>query len=321
MARAKISGVKRLPRDATVSQRHALIDIVWMYLLAAIIGVLAYVYVPVLVLIGPLEIWAGVPTERMGRFLIADLAMTFFIYGCSVAKKNGSAYDAYWSVIPFYLVLALIWNSASQTVGWAQWATAILVSAWSWRLTLNWARGWTGWDHEDWRYVDFRKSHGRAFELTNLFGIHLFPTVIVFAGCLGLFWVFEPRERDAIWYALGLVVGFIGVALEFLADNELARFRQRPTPSSEDILDTGIWGRLRYPNYLGEMMFWFGVTFCGFGAGAPVGTIIGALAMVALFVFATIPMKEKRMASRKPGFQDYCDRVPALWPRFRERRS
>ena len=226
-----------------------------MYLLAAIIGVLAYVYVPALVLIGPLEIWAGVPTERMGRFLIADLAMTFFIYGCSVAKKNGSAYDAYWSVIPFYLVLALVWNSASQTVGWAQWATAILVSAWSWRLTLNWARGWTGWDHEDWRYVDFRKSHGRAFELTNLFGIHLFPTVIVFAGCLGLFWVFEPRERDAIWYALGLVVGFIGVALEFLADNELARFRQRPTPSSEDILDTGIWGRLRYPNYLGEMMF------------------------------------------------------------------
>jgi len=299
-----------------MNRSRALFDIVWMYLVTAVVGVLAYMYTPTFVASETFAEWAGVRVETIERFFIADLTMTVFIYGCSVLKRNSSAYDAYWSVAPFYAVVGLAWLSDVSSWGWAQWATALLVSAWSWRLTLNWVRGWTGWDHEDWRYVDFRNSHGRAFELTNFFGIHLFPTVIVFAGCLGLFWVAEGRETFEVWYLLGLVVGFIGVGLEFVADNDLARFRRRPNPSSEDILDAGIWGRIRYPNYLGEMLFWIGVAFCGFGAGAPPATIVGAVAMVALFLLASIPMKERRMASRKPGFQEYRDRVPALWPRF-----
>jgi len=38
-----------------------------------------------------------------------------------------------------------------------------LVTFWAVRLTWNWARGWTGLTHEDWRYVDLRTKSGRAY--------------------------------------------------------------------------------------------------------------------------------------------------------------
>lgn len=34
----------------------------------------------------------------------------------------------------------------------------VAVGLWAFRLSYNWARGWTGLDHEDWRYVNMRKD-------------------------------------------------------------------------------------------------------------------------------------------------------------------
>ena len=62
------------------------------------------------------------------------------------------------------------------------------------------------------------------------------------------------------------------------------------------------------------MLFWWGVAVCGLGAGGGWWMVIGALSMMALFVMASIPMKDKRMASRRSTFQAYKERVPALIP-------
>jgi len=45
-----------------------------------------------------------------------------------------------------------------------------------------WLRHWKGLKHEDWRYVDFRKTSGKAYWLVSFFGFHFFPTVQVFAA-------------------------------------------------------------------------------------------------------------------------------------------
>jgi steroid 5-alpha reductase family enzyme len=247
---------------------------------------------------------------------VADLVMTVMIFACSLWKTNSSAYDAYWSVIPFYLVVWLFMVTDGNQWNWMQWLTMLVVSVWSWRLTLNWARGWAGWQHEDWRYVDFRNEHGGFFQVTNFFGIHLIPTIIVFLASLGLFAV-ATADTFNIWLMLsGIFVGSVGVALEYIADNQLHAFRQRPAPKPDDLLDTGIWGIIRYPNYLGELLFWWGVALCGIGAGAELWTLTGIIVMMALFAFASIPMKDKRMASRRPGYEAYRQRVPALVPWF-----
>lgn len=282
--------------------RRALVEITIMYALIGLLGWLVAQQVD-----GDLVVRAGA----------ADLAMTGLVFAFSIWKSNTSAYDAYWSVIPSYLTvwLFIVCDGTDWSV-WA-WAALAMVNLWSWRLTHNWARGWPGWGHEDWRYVDFRTSQGPVlFQLTNIFGLHLFPTVIVFAGCLGLFDVATSSDFTAWLMALGLCVGMLGIGLELIADNQLAAFRERPNPRREDILDSGLWGVIRYPNYLGEMLFWWGVALCGLGAGGAWWVTLGAAAMVVLFAGASIPMKDKRMSSRRPAFAAYKARVPALLPRL-----
>ena len=62
-----------------------------------------------------------------------------------------------------------------------------LVLFWSIRLTLNWVIRWRGLKDEDWRYIAFRFKYQEQYWVVSLFGIHLFPTLIVFFGCLSVY--------------------------------------------------------------------------------------------------------------------------------------
>jgi len=42
---------------------------------------------------------------------------------------------------------------------------------------------------------------------------------------------------------------------------------------------------------------------------------LGALAMLAMFLGASIPMMEQRSLERRPGYQEVIDRVPRFLPR------
>ena len=283
------------------SKVRALAQVTLIYAGLAGVGVAAYV---------------GWPGSESARFFAADIAMTVGCYLVSVVKRNSSLYDPYWSVIPFFFVGGFFLSGGAEAWDLTDSAVAVLVSLWSWRLTFNWARGWPGWEHEDWRYVDFRVAHGRWFQFTNFFGIQLFPTVLVFAGCVPLFWVFGGERVHPELLVLGLCIGLLGTLLEHIADNQLAAFKGRESPLPGDILDTGLWGAMRYPNYLGEMLFWWGLALCGLGAGGPTWVVSGAVAMVVLFVVVSIPLKDKRMRRGRPTFEAYRARVPALFPRL-----
>lgn len=281
-------------------KKRALMETAAIYGVVGLIGVLT------------VEAVDGHPLVRLGA---ADLAMTLVIFAASIWKSNTSAYDAFWSVIPSYFSVWLWFEFDGANWSWMQWGTMVVLNLWSWRLTHNWARGWPGWHHEDWRYVDFRNQQGPiAFQFTNFFGLHFFPTVIVFAACVGLVDVATASRFNIGLMTAGMALGLFGVWLEWVADNQLAAFRHRADPQPTDILRTGIWGVIRYPNYLGEMLFWWGMALCGLGAGGSWWVILGATGMVFLFALASIPMKERRMRARRPDFEGYRSEVSALIP-------
>lgn len=244
----------------------------------------------------------------------ADLAATIAVFAFSVTFANASFYDPYWSVAPPALALWYASRAEEGVPGLRQALVIALVAIWAARLTWNWARGWTGLDHEDWRYARIRERTGRLYPLANFFAIHLFPTLQVFAGCLALWPALALGTRPlGALDALAFAVTAGAIALEARADQELRRFRLAPDRRGEDILDTGLWRLSRHPNYLGEMGFWWGLWL--FGLAADPGwwwTLVGPVLMTAMFAFGTIPMIETRMREKRPGWEEHARRVPIV---------
>ncbi|WP_323791845.1 DUF1295 domain-containing protein [Nocardioides sp.] len=247
--------------------------------------------------------------------LIADLLATLVIFGFSRAHGNSSFYDAYWSVVP-PLLLAYWWLQSDGVEGARAWLLMVVVLLWAVRLTANWAYAWPGLHHEDWRYPLLRERAGRFDAVVDLFAIHLIPTLQVFLGCLPMYVVATRSGRDlGVLDVVAFLVGLGAVALELVADVQMHRFVRERQPGQ--VMDRGLWGWSRHPNYFGELAFWISVALFGLAAapGEWWWIFVGVLAMLAMFLGASIPMMEQRSLARRPQYQDVIDRVPMLVPR------
>lgn len=251
------------------------------------------------------------------RVVLADVVGTVVIFLASVRFNNSSLYDAYWSVAPMLIAPWLMFVGWGEAEPVRQLLAVSVVTWWGWRLTYNWARGWTGMQHEDWRYVDIRAKTGPLYWLVSFLGIHLFPTLLVLAGCAGLVPALTTAGRPlGLLDALALLVASTGVLFELFADRQLHAFRARK-PAPDEILSDGLWAWSRHPNYFGEITFWFGVALFGLAADPDAWWVaVGPAAMVLLFTFVSLPLIETRMLRKRPHFAEHKKKVPILipWP-------
>ncbi len=251
----------------------------------------------------------------------ADVAATLAIFACSWLYRNSSFYDAYWSVAPPLIGLYWWWNAAPGVASSMRAAIVFaLVLAWAVRLTWNWARGWEGLHHEDWRYLRLQQQTGAAYWGVSLLGIHGMPTLIVFLGCLPLYPALAAGSRPfGALDVLACAVTGGAIWLEARADQQLLRFRREPR-DSQAILTTGLWAHSRHPNYLGEMGFWWGLFLFGWSADPDAWwTGVGAVAITAMFRFVSLPIIEQRMNERRPGYAAWSASTPLVVPRLGRR--
>ncbi|HBH24715.1 MAG TPA: hypothetical protein DDY13_15005 [Cytophagales bacterium] len=253
--------------------------------------------------------------NELTRVLIADFIATVIIFIFSYSTKNSSVYDPYWSVIPPIIVVYLIWQHPEGNFI-RQVIVFVLVTFWSIRLTTNWARGWSGFKQQDWRYTKLNEDTGKFYWLVSFSGIHMFPTLIVFLGCLPLFYIIKnPATLHSLEY-IAMAITFLGVVLEWVADEQLHYFK-KSAPKGQ-YMDKGLWSISRHPNYLGEITFWFGLFLFVPAAFSEMNTMLygstGFIAMLLLFRFISIPMMDKRNLSKRKGYDEYIKRVPILLP-------
>ena len=244
--------------------------------------------------------------------IAGDLAATLVIYAAGTLLDNGSLYDPYWSVIP-PVVAVLWWLDAPDLVDEGRTVFVIaVVFIWAIRLTSNWARDWPGLHHEDWRYLDLYE--GKNKHVIRFSGVMLFPTAIVLVGMIPL-WpsLHESTKELNVIDLVALVVGLAAAAIEYVADEQMRRFARSKQPG--EIMTTGLWRYSRHPNYFGEILFW--VSLWLFALASGLGwwwTAVGPVAMVAMFLGASIPMLDTRSRARRPAFDDYANRTSALLP-------
>ena len=246
----------------------------------------------------------------------ADVVATLVIFGFSYAYKNSSFYDAYWSVIPPLLAVFWMWASPGASADPRALMVMVLVWLWAIRLTTNWSVYWGGLHHEDWRYPIVRARAGKFGTLADLFGIHLFPTVQVFLGCLPIYAVMTRIGEPLGWLdAVAFVVTLGAILIELIADLQLhAYIASKKQPG--DFIKTGLWAWSRHPNYFGELSFWWGLMLFGLAAAPDQWwwVVLGAAAMTLMFKYASVPLMDDRSVERRPAYAEHMRKVSALLP-------
>lgn len=281
-----------------MSRSQSLSIVFVAYVLAFIMGVFLVWYMP--------------EGNNLGKLFFIDVALTFFIFMFSFRFGNASIYDPYWSIIPVY-ILVFWWYNSLAIPNYLTWGiTSLVVLVWSVRLTNNWVRGWKGMYQQDWRYVLLQQKTGKWYLLVNFLGIHMFPTLLVWLAAIPIAYIFTSNQAFSIANWVGVVLALAGTVLEWVSDNQLRSFKKMN--KRDEVITAGVWSYLRHPNYLGEILFWWGLYFMSVSVFTLWHVALGAVGITLLFVFISIPMMDKHMLQQRPAYARYMLEVRALIP-------
>lgn len=275
------------------SRSASFIIITVVYIIAAVLGIFLY-------RILPFSFWMNL--------LLADIAATIFTFIFSCLLNNASVYDPYWSVQP---IVILGYAAIIRPLNLIRVLLLLAVCFWGVRLTANWAYTFNGLDHQDWRYTMLHENTGRLYPLINLAGIHLFPTLVVYLCVLPAAFAFHYDTNASLWNVVFFLVSIAAALLQLTADVQMHRYRKnRETP----FIRTGLWKYSRHPNYLGEILMWWGVGLSVvFVMPGRFYLLVGAVVNTLMFLFVSIPMADNRQ-SRKEGFAEYKAATHKLIP-------
>ena len=279
--------------DFTRKQSFIIVGVI--YLLAAAVGVGTYLLLP--------DVWGF-----WLKLLLADVAATVVTFIFSLIFKNASVYDPYWSVQPIVIILAFM---IGQRVTLLKLLLVFAILFWGIRLTANWAYTFKSLAHEDWRYRMLSEKTGKAYPIVNFVGIHMVPTLVVYLTSLPAVALVQSGSDGNLLSYVGLLISIGAATMQGFADIQMHRFRK--TAKGGFIRD-GLWKNSRHPNYLGEILMWWGVALSVVCATPSAWFLVaGAVANTLLFFLVSIPMADGRQ-SRKEGFAEYKKQTRMLLP-------
>lgn len=236
------------------------------------------------------------------KLFVIDLLITVYIFIFSSLFKNASIYDPYWSVAPLLLIIPVFTLSFKNVI-----VTLVLV-IWAVRLTGNWMVTFHGLSKQDWRYDYYQLKSKRLWPIVNLFGIHLMPTIVVFLAMMPILLVLDSANAPTLIFYLGVMISLLAITLQGVADYQMHHHKK----SQNGLMNHGLWGLSRHPNYLGEILMWVGSAIMMIGVIGIHTAMIGAFIMILLFNGISIPLMEKRQLKNKPDYQSYMEVTPKL---------
>ena len=249
-------------------------------------------------------------TDTWSKIVVWHIFATIFIYIGSLILNNSSLYDPFWSIapVPIVVYLTLSFKNTIELI--------VLVSLpiffWAIRLTRNWLITWQGFNHEDFRYIDLKNTNRVQAEINNFFGIHLVPTMLVNIGLYPLIYITTNEIETNIFLYLASIFTIVAVILETVSDEQMREFKSK-VENKGKTMKYKLWKYSRHPNYLGEVLFWYGIYFMGLSSGiASYWTILCPTLMLALFIFVSCPMMDKRSLNNRVDYKEYMDKTSQL---------
>ena len=242
---------------------------------------------------------------------LADIAATMIVWGFGILFLNSSVYDPYWSIAP--VIIVPFWIMIEGTsLSITDILFILVITIWGIRLTLNWIMRWRGLQQQDWRYTMLKERSSRLWFFTNLFGINVMPTVIVFVALIPAYFSIGQTGSLKFPTIFGFVICIGAILIQGISDRQMDLFK-KDRSNKDQYIDKGLWRYSRHPNYLGEVSFWWGIWLMQMGLIPKMWiTVAGPILMTLLFIFISIPMMEKHILDSKPSYSRYQKQVSVL---------
>jgi steroid 5-alpha reductase family enzyme len=254
----------------------------------------------------------------------------------SELTRNCSQVDKLWSIMPIVYTWYFAWAGGFDA---RMTLMAVLATVWGLRLSYNfWRRGgytWIPWaGEEDYRWAVLRKMpllNGRLrWAAFNLGFISFYQMGLILLFTLPAAMAWQGKGQPLNWLDYLAAALFLGlVVFETIADQQqwnyqTEKYRRKAAgePLTGDyakgFLDTGLWARLRHPNYAAEQGIWlafylFSVVATGRWLN---GSMVGAVLLLILFQ-GSADFSEKISEEKYPAYADYMKRVGRFLPKLK----
>jgi steroid 5-alpha reductase family enzyme len=113
---------------------------------------------------------------------------------------------------------------------------------------------------------------------------------------------------------VGIAVWAFGMLFEAVGDHQLRRFKADPANKGV-IMDRGLWGWTRHPNYFGDACVWWGLWLASIAGAISLTTVLSPVVMTYFLVYATGARRTEMYMANRPGFDEYRSRTSFFVPR------
>jgi steroid 5-alpha reductase family enzyme len=242
--------------------------------------------------------------------LLKNLGFTMIfsslVFLLSFYYNNTECVDFEWGTLGLCLVIINLQKVELDFIKLLYYTPALLlIVVYSSRHVFIYLRNFHNLKREtiNFRYKEMEENFGDnkvSYWVFNYFNLHLVPTLVLTMVYYPIFELLDTlfKEKPSVKVSLlifGYMVGYFGILCSSIADEHLNVFRHTKN-KIDKVLQDGLWSIVRHPNYLGEIMFYFGLLLVNFSFTHRIGlNCLGMILMTAIFVFYSAPVMDKHM--------------------------
>ncbi len=159
------------------------------------------------------------------------------------------------------------------------------------------------------------------------------PVSLYFLWCMNSLWVFFTSLSIIVIFSsnisndfgllqwLGLIIWVFGYIIEVTSDSQKNRFNKT---NKGKFINIGLWKYIRHPNYLGEIIIWFGIFVISLNYIESFPSMLSILSPIFVFILlrylSGVPQLEKRGDQKWGDLKEYVkykEKTGIIFPKFK----
>ncbi len=249
------------------------------------------------------------------------LGASFLLWLASLRLRDVSIIDIFWGpgIAGVVDIAAVLGHAGGPRAS----AALFLVNIWAIRLAAHILsrRSSVEGGGEDHRYGAMRQAYGARWWWQSLFQVFFLQAILIwFVPAPLVAATLSSRAPLGPLDYIGIAIAALALVFEAIADFQLAAFRADPANKGQ-VMDRGLWGWSRHPNYFGEAMMWWGYFIIGWAASHQWWIILSPMLITVLLLKVSgVSLMETDIAERRPAYAEYKRRVSAFVPALPKRK-